>query len=185
VFAVPAMRGRIVASRPLLAALPSDERRAVLAHETAHLRHRHHRYRLAAELAAAVNPLLRPLVPAVEYATERWADEVAAEVVGDRTVVARALARTGLRAAEPRRTSPWSAAALYAVAARSPLVRRVEALLAPAQRHRPLLVAGVAALLAVTLSAVVETQRDTEQMFEHANLTTAAHAHPSAADRTG
>ena len=59
-FALPAMRGRIVASRPLLAALPADERRAVLAHETAHLRHHHHTYRLAAELSAAVNPLLRP-----------------------------------------------------------------------------------------------------------------------------
>jgi Zn-dependent protease with chaperone function len=169
VFAVPALRGRIVATRPLLAALPADERRAVLAHETAHLRHHHHRYRLAAELAAAVNPLLRPLAGAVEYATERWADEVAAGMVGDRRVVARALARCGLEATRPRRPAPWAAAALHATRP-SRLVRRVEALLAPAPRRRPLLVAGVAVLLVVTMAAVVETQRDTEQMFETASV---------------
>lgn len=169
VFAVPALRGRIVATRPLLAALPADERRAVLAHETAHLRHHHHRYRLAAELAAAVNPLLRPLAAAVDYATERWADEAAAGTVGDRRVVARALARCGLQATQPRRPAPWAAAALHATEP-SRLVRRVEALLAPAPRHRPLLVAGVAALLVVTMTAVVETQRDTERMFENASV---------------
>ena len=185
-FALPALRGRIVASRPLLAALPADERRAVLAHETAHLRHHHHSYRLAAELSAAVNPLLRPLVAAVEYATERWADEAAAGTVGDRTVVARALARCGLRASAPRRQEPWAAAALHAAPERSRLVRRVEALLAPAPRHRPALVGGVAALLLVTMGAVVETQRDTEQMFENASLTAAiAHGHvPASAQRT-
>jgi Zn-dependent protease with chaperone function len=169
VFAVPSLRGRIVATRLLLAALPADERRAVLAHETAHLRHHHHRYRLAAELAAAVNPLLRPLAGAVDYATERWADEVAAGTVGDRRVVARALARCGLQATQPRLPAPWSAAALHATTP-SRLVRRVEALLEPAPRHRPLLVAGVAALLVVTMAAVVETQQDTEQIFETASV---------------
>jgi Zn-dependent protease with chaperone function len=170
-FAIPVLRGRIVATRPLLAALPADERRAVLAHETAHLRHRHHTYRLAAELAAAVNPLLRPLTDAVEFATERWADEVAARTVGDRTVVARALARCGLHASEPGRPRPWAAATLQAVTDQSRLVCRVEALLAPAPRHRLLPVAGVVALLVVTLGAVVETQRDTERLFEIASIT--------------
>ncbi len=113
VFALPALRGRIVATRPLLAALPADERRAVLAHETAHLRNHHHRYRLAAELAAAVNPLLRPLARGVDYATERWADEAAAGTVGDRRVVARALARCGLglRLSAPGRRRPCTARA--------------------------------------------------------------------------
>jgi hypothetical protein len=179
-FALPALRGRIVASRPLLAALSAEERRAVLAHETAHLRHRHHTYRLAAELAAAVNPLLRPLIDAVEYTTERWADEVAAGTVGDRAVVARALARCGLEASPPGRPRPWAAAALHAATERSRLVRRVEALLAPAPRHRPVLVAGVAVLLVVTMGAVLETQRDTEEMFENASLSaTLAHGAPS------
>jgi Peptidase family M48 len=178
-FALPAMRGRIVASRRLLAALPADERRAVLAHETAHLRHRHHIYRLAAELSAAVNPLLRPLVAAVEFSTERWADEVAGRAVGDRAVVARALARTGLQASQPLRSRPWAAAALHAMTERSRLVRRVEALLVPAPRRRPLVVAAVAALLVVTMTAVVETQRDTDRMFDNAGVTAAARAHPS------
>jgi Zn-dependent protease with chaperone function len=183
-FALPAMRGRIVASRPLLAALPADERRAVLAHETAHLRHHHQTYRLAAELAAAVNPLLRPLVDAVEYATERWADEVAARTVGDRTVVARALARCGLQASEPGRPQPWAAAALHAVTERSRLVRRVEALLAPAPRRRPVLVAGVAVLLVVTVGTVLETQQDNERMFDNASVT-ATHTHRATSSSTG
>jgi hypothetical protein len=183
-FALPALRGRIVASRPLLAALPGDERRAVLAHETAHLRHRHHTYRLAAELAAAVNPLLRPLVDAVEYATERWADEVAASKLGDRRVVARALSRCGLRATQSRSQQPWAAAALRARSETSPLVRRVEALLAPAPRHRPLLVAGVAVLLLLTIGAVVETQRDTERLFENASVT-ATPRHPPTSPPAG
>jgi hypothetical protein len=175
VFAVPALRGRIVASRALLASLPPDERRAVLEHEAAHLRHHHHRYRLAAELAAAVNPLIRPLVPAMHYATERWADEAAAGTVGDRAVVARALARTGLRSVD-RRPAPWSAAALHAVAGSSSVVRRVEALLVPAPRPRPQLVAVVVAVLAVTFAATAETQRDSEMLLEHAGTTAAAHA---------
>jgi Zn-dependent protease with chaperone function len=183
-FALPAMRGRIVASRPLLVALPADERRAVLAHEAAHLRHRHHTYRLAAELAAAVNPLLRPLVDAVEYTTERWADEVAAVTVGDRRVVARALARCGLEASQPRRPRPWAAAALHAVTERSRLVRRVEALLAPAPRHRPVLVAGVAVLVLATLATVLEAQQDTEQMFENASVS-ATHTHRATSSSTG
>jgi Zn-dependent protease with chaperone function len=171
VFAVSARRGRIVASRTLLAALPADERRAMLAHETAHLRHHHHRYRLVAELAAAVNPLLRPLVDAVEFASERWADEAAARVVGDRAVVAHALARLGLHGAQGRPGTPWAAAALHAVTEPSRLLRRVEALLAPAPRHRPLPVAAIAVLLVVTMGAVVDTQRDTERMFENASVT--------------
>jgi len=186
VFALPALRGRIVATRPLLAALPADERRAVLAHETAHLRNHHHRYRLAADLAAAVNPLLRPLARGVDYATERWADEAAAGTVGDRRVVARALARCGLGL---RHSAPGAAEALHRPsepsrlvhpAEPSRLVRRVEALLAPAPRHRPLLVAGVAALLVVTMVAVAETQRDTEHLFENASHN-AAVAHSAAA----
>jgi Zn-dependent protease with chaperone function len=185
VFAVSARRGRIVASRPLLSALPADERRAMLAHESAHLRHHHHSYRLVAELAAVVNPLLRPLGDAVEFATERWADEAAACVVGDRAVVARALARLGLHGAHPRRGTPWAAAALHALGEPSRLVRRVEALLAPAPRHRPLPVAAIAVLLLVTMGAVVDAQRDTERMFENASVTSVVAHGPRHLPTTG
>jgi Zn-dependent protease with chaperone function len=44
--AVPTSGGRILASRAHLAELPADERRALLLHESAHLAHRHHLYRL-------------------------------------------------------------------------------------------------------------------------------------------
>ncbi|MEV5747139.1 M48 family metalloprotease [Actinoallomurus sp. NPDC052308] len=46
-FAVPAGRkdhGRIAVSTGTLRTLNADERRVLLAHETAHLRHRHYRY---------------------------------------------------------------------------------------------------------------------------------------------
>lgn len=163
-YAVPGHRGRIVASRSLLAALPADERRALLAHEAAHLRRHHHHYRAATECAAALNPLLRPAAAAVRFATERWADEDAAKAVGDRAAVARAVARVGLRRHDARAVRGWRAVALHA--ADSPVVARVRALLAPPPRQRPFALLGLTALLALTVAASVETQRDAEHLFE-------------------
>jgi Zn-dependent protease with chaperone function len=95
-YALPGFTGRIVVSTAMLHALPADERAVLLAHEAAHLTHRHHAYLLTAELAAAANPLVRPSLGAVRRAVERWADEAAAAEVGDRDLAARALARAGL-----------------------------------------------------------------------------------------
>jgi Zn-dependent protease with chaperone function len=80
----------IVVTAGLLRCLTPAERRAVLAHERAHLAHRHHRYVRAARLIAAVNPLLFRVPSTVEYLIERWADEDAAGVTS-RAVVASAL----------------------------------------------------------------------------------------------
>jgi hypothetical protein len=91
--AIALSSGVIVITESLVRALDADERRAVLAHERAHLRHRHHRYRQAAALVAAANPLLRRVPEAVGYLTERWADEEAARVTS-RATTATALART-------------------------------------------------------------------------------------------
>jgi hypothetical protein len=102
-YTVPARTGAIVVSAGMLRLLSADERRALLAHEAAHLRHHHAGYVLLARLAAAANPLLRPLAHQVDLAVERWADEVAAGEVGDRRVVARALARASLAASRPDR----------------------------------------------------------------------------------
>lgn len=128
-FALPGRPGQIVVSRSMLQLLDGDERRALLAHERAHLDLHHHRYLRAAELAAALLPILRPLVNRVRLATERWADEEAAIQVGDRRVVARALARAAL--AQPR--------VQFGLLGMSDggVVQRVEALLAPppATRH--------------------------------------------------
>ncbi|GAA4996847.1 M48 family metalloprotease [Actinopolymorpha pittospori] len=95
-YAVAAFTGRIVVSTAMLKALSADERRALLAHEHSHLRHRHHLYLHGAHLAAAANPLLRSPARSISRLIERWADEDAAAEVGDRALTARALARAAL-----------------------------------------------------------------------------------------
>lgn len=95
-FAVPGRHGGVVISDSLLDRLTGEERRVVLAHETAHLRHRHHLYVHFAEACAAGLPFLRPLARRIGYLTERWADEVAAERVGSRELVATTIARVAL-----------------------------------------------------------------------------------------
>jgi hypothetical protein len=60
-YAVPSGPGTIIVSTGMLTALDAAERRAMLAHERAHLTGHHHRYRLISRLAAAVNPAPRPL----------------------------------------------------------------------------------------------------------------------------
>ncbi|AOR30426.1 hypothetical protein BFF78_04600 [Streptomyces fodineus] len=125
-YALPGGRGRIVVSTALLAGLAPAERRALFAHERAHLAARHPRQLLAAHLAARANPFLRPLCTAVVYTAERWADEEAARTVGDRRTVAHAIGRAALLSA--RTPAPT----LAALAATGPVPRRVAALLAPA-----------------------------------------------------
>ncbi|MFJ8494489.1 M56 family metallopeptidase [Streptomyces sp. NPDC094038] len=119
-------RDRIVVSTAMLARLASRERRAVFAHERAHLAARHHRHLLIVLLAARANPFLLPLRNAVAYTAERWADEEAAQAVGSRRAVARAI---GMAALASRGTPSPTLAGL---AAPGPLPRRVAALLGPA-----------------------------------------------------
>ncbi|WP_406130612.1 M56 family metallopeptidase [Streptomyces sp. NBC_00989] len=118
-------RDRIVVTTAMLACLNAQERRALFAHERAHLTARHHRHLLIAQLAARANPFLFPLRTAVSYVTERWADEEAARSVGSRRAVARAIGKAALVS----RGTP--APTLAALAAPGPLPRRVAALLAP------------------------------------------------------
>lgn len=102
-------RDRVVVTTGLLECLEPAERRALFAHERAHLSARHHRFLLAVRLAAQANPFLRPLRTAVSYTTERWADEDAAQAVGSRRTVARAIGKAALvsRAAWPPRRPVW------------------------------------------------------------------------------
>lgn len=124
-FAEPGRRGGIVISSTMLEALRPIERRALLAHEQAHLRHRHDRYLLIATLARGL-PVLASLAHKLNHALERWADEDAAETTGDRFVVARAVARAALAAHEPTPTTTLAAngsnvpARVLALAAPSP-----------------------------------------------------------------
>jgi hypothetical protein len=91
-------RGHLLVTTGILRLLSADERRVVLAHERAHLDHRHHRLTAVAGAAAAVNPLLIPAREAIAYLVERWADEDAAADVGDRDLTAQAVARAALAA---------------------------------------------------------------------------------------
>jgi Peptidase family M48 len=163
-YALPGIGGRVVVSTAMLRALPADERRVLLAHEAAHLRHRHHLWVQAAELAAAADPLLRPGARAVRAAVERWADEVAAAEVGDRPLAARALARAGLARAAAARTRPAAALA----GADSAVADRARALLAdpPSRRRAP--TAAIAALMLATAAAVLVTASDTDARFDAA-----------------
>ncbi|MFD3520203.1 M56 family metallopeptidase [Streptomyces sp. NPDC058653] len=117
--------GRIVVSTAMLACLDAGERAALVAHERAHLAGHHHRYLLAVRFAARANPLLMPLRSAVAYTTERWADEEAARVTGERRVVARAIGKAALVS----RGTPTPTLAGFA--APGPVPRRVAALLEP------------------------------------------------------
>ncbi|MFG2271399.1 M56 family metallopeptidase [Streptomyces chartreusis] len=119
-------RDRVVVTTGLLDHLEPAERRALFAHERAHLTERHHRFLLAVQLAAHANPFLRPLRTVVSYTAERWADEAAAQAVGSRRTVAHAIGKAALVS----RGAP--VATLAGFAAPGPVPRRVAALLAPA-----------------------------------------------------
>lgn len=151
-FALPGRRAAVVVARELLGRLDGRERRALLAHEESHLRHRHHVYVQLVALAAAANPVLRPLIAATRLATERWADEDAAAAVHDRMTVARALAKAGLLRGSG--VAPPSALA----AAESDLAGRLRHLVRPDVGHRSpvavVLLAGSTLLALGTAGAV-------------------------------
>ncbi|WP_030232277.1 M48 family metalloprotease [Streptomyces sp. NRRL S-350] len=148
-YALPGSPGRVVVSTGMLAGLAADEREALLAHERAHLRHRHHRYLLATQLAACINPFLRPLQDAVAYSAERWADEDSAQAVGDRRITARAVARAALVS----HAAPAPGFAAFAAPA-GPVPRRVAALLGPVPTSRNWPPAKTPAGLAAMVAAV-------------------------------
>jgi Zn-dependent protease with chaperone function len=161
-YAVPGHPGRIVVSTGLLRRLDAGQRRALLAHERAHLTGRHHLHHTAAHLAAA-NPLLGRLPAAVTLACERWADETAAATCR-RTTVADALTRAATSTALP-------ASAVVLAAAVTDLTARIGALRAPAVRLTWWRIALLIGLLAATAAALAEAMHDTERLFELAQAT--------------
>lgn len=100
-FTLPGRGGRVVVSSALVDMLDDDEQGVVLAHERAHAQHRHDRYLLTAQLAAAFIPPLRPLSGRLQFSLERWADESAVTHCGDRGFVARTLAKVALSSIRP------------------------------------------------------------------------------------
>jgi hypothetical protein len=181
-FALPARRderGRIVVSAGMLRILDAAERRVLLAHEAAHLRHRHHRHRALAGLIAAANPLLATLPGAVHHLTERWADEEAAAAVADRDLAARTLARAALAAAAADRRSPFDGA--VPCFHRHGVPCRVRALLADAPPRRPLVALLLTVLLAGSLLSALEAGHDADELFDRAaGRGTGTHGMPSA-----
>lgn len=86
--------GQILLSEGLAAGLPPEQVAAVIRHEAAHLRHRHHRHLLLAtvlEHAFAVFPPVRRSTGALRLALERWADEEAGGGAEPRRAVRAAL----------------------------------------------------------------------------------------------
>jgi Zn-dependent protease with chaperone function len=171
-YTTPQPAGRIVVTTGLLSALTADERRVLLAHEASHLVHRHAWWLLAADLAAAANPLLRPTATATARCVERWADEDAAATVGSRPLAARALARTALLTRDPDLGAQFALAATGA-----DVPARVRALLAGPPRPRPAATAALTVLLLVLSAATVVVQHRGEQLFEYAGR------HPATAHR--
>lgn len=152
-FAVPGRGGRIAVSSGMLAALNPPERSALLAHERAHLASRHHLFLIALTLSATLNPLLRPLCRAAGFALERWADEAAARRVGDRTVVAHAVAKAALVG------RPHAGFALAVTG--GPVPQRVSALLTPAPRVRSRIPAALLSALVIGVAGLsLETALD-------------------------
>ena len=155
----------------LLEALDGPGRAALLAHERAHLVGRHHLFTTVAHLAAAANPVLVPLARTVDYTVERWADEHAARVTGDRRLVALTIGRVAMMVTPAR----WPAATLGMVRAGSrrisvawagPVPRRVAALLGPPPRSRVLLMAAAVLVVALTGACAVQAARDLHALLE-------------------
>ena len=174
-YALPGVPDRVVVSTGMLDKLAEREQLAMVAHERAHLAHRHHRYLLTVALVSRAHPLLRPLCAVVSYHLERWADEEAAREVGDRRATARAVAKAALSAPRfPRwpegsssgpgrgvRSDGWSPPGGLAFAAGGPVPRRVAALLGPVPPEggwppaaSPAGLAAFVATAGTTLSAV-------------------------------
>jgi Zn-dependent protease with chaperone function len=161
-YTLPGLRGQTVVTTGMLAALDKPGWRVLLAHEQSHRRHRHTWWIIAADLAAAINPVLRPTARAIRHATERWADEDAAGII-DRRLVATTVAQVALL-----RTETLVAAARVAAATGGEIPQRVRALLRPAPRTRASHVGMVAVLTLAVLAGAFGVQRTGETLFEQA-----------------
>ena len=172
-YTLPGWPCRIVVTVGMMRALSHPERQVLLAHERAHASAFHYLFTTAARLAAAANPLLRPVAAAVGYTVERWADEHAAAAAGDRQLAARAIARAALAStAAPARPASHAAGALGAVTGPArmrhagPVPRRVAALLGPPPRPRLLLLAAAVLLVAAAGASALEAVRDLDGLLE-------------------
>ena len=125
-YTLPGPARTIAISDGLRQALDDDEFDVVMAHEQAHARHRHDRFKLLALLTTAFIPPLAPLMTRLDFYLERWADEEALRHTGaERRLAARTIAKVALAKQSP---VPALGIADHGVAARA------TALLAPAEQ---------------------------------------------------
>ncbi|MEU6680248.1 M56 family metallopeptidase [Streptomyces sp. NPDC046925] len=155
-FALPGYRGRrgrVVMTSGMVRSLKTGERGVLLAHERAHLAGRHHLLSAVVDLVAVVHPALRSLRTSLAFHLERWADEEAAAVVGDRRVAAAAVARAALAGAAHGRSGGYPLLS----ATSGPVPQRVEALLLPepAAPHGAFRRAGAVSLAGTVVVAAV------------------------------
>ncbi len=175
-YTLPGWPCRIVITTGMLRALSDPERRVLLAHERAHAGGSHYLFTSVARLAAAANPLLRPVAAEVGYTVERWADERAATATGDRPLTARAIARAAMAttAAPPERGGPATALGLVprfrrpSLRGAGPVPRRVAALLGPPPRLNLVLLAAAMLLVAMSGLSTMEAARNLHQLIEFA-----------------
>jgi Zn-dependent protease with chaperone function len=186
-YTVPGWPCRIVITQGMLRALSAGERDVLLAHERAHAQGAHYLFTSVARLAAAANPLLRPVAAQVGYTVERWADERAAAQARDRALAARAVARAALATSAAPPGRPPAMAALGLITQEldhpqggdpqagdprarphrpGPVPRRVAALLAPPPRLPLLLLAAAIVVVAVSGASAVDAARDFHQLIE-------------------
>ena len=172
-YALPGGPGRIVVSGRLLDRLDNRRRAALIAHEQAHLAGRHHLFAVVARLSAAANPLLLPVARSVEYTVERWADEHAAAVTGDRRLVAETIGQVALLATPGRRRLAGITLGIIkprtrrvSVAWAGPVPRRVAALLTAPPRRRIILLGASAAIVLLAGVAALEAARDLHALLE-------------------
>jgi hypothetical protein len=182
-YTLPGVPCRVVVTTGMLRVLSPAQRRVLLAHERAHATWYHYLFTTAARLAATVNPLLRPVATEVGYTVERWADERAAAITGNRKLTAEAVARAALATSAPSRRSGTLAMAgpsrggLDFLLRRGfsrpstrpgPVPRRVSALLrpAPAPWQSPILTLAVLLLVAVAGASALAAAANLHALVE-------------------
>jgi len=173
-YTIPGWPCRIVITSGMVRSLSMQERQVLLAHERAHARGSHYLFTSVARLAAAANPLLRPVAAQACYTVERWADEHAAAESGDRPLTARAVARAALAASaappdRSRRGDPLTALGMVSAPSlrgAGPVPRRVAALLAPPPRTPLLLYGAVVLVVALSAASALDAAASLHQLIE-------------------
>lgn len=102
-YTLPGPARTIAISDGLRNALDDNEFDVVMAHERAHARHRHDRFKLLALITTAFVPPIAPVMARLDFYLERWADEEALENTGaDRRLAARTIAKVALANPSPQ-----------------------------------------------------------------------------------